>query len=90
MKQFTSIDVFDKIVGAIESYGSSERDEEVIKNLDDCAGVLFFIVDTLCDNVSIGESRDEASIVEVGNKSKAILKYVRDRCNDVFDEISDY
>jgi len=77
-RQYSIISATRKLVGSISAKGDSQEDKEVLENLEQVDYLLNDFIETLCNNVSIGENSYEGSVQDVGAKSQAILHGLRD------------
>ena len=75
MKEFTIIELIDKLLGNIEWYGESNHDSEVVKRLDDYEIVLDHILGKYYDLIKV-RHQYQASAQELGNKAYETLKSI--------------
>ena len=77
-RQYSIVSATRKLIGNISSTGDSQEDKEVIVNLEQVDYLLNDFIETLCNNVKIGENSYEGSVQDVGAKSQTILHGLRD------------
>jgi len=69
--------VTEALIGNMSAVGDSQRDREVLSNLEEVNVLLIDLVKTLGINVNRGEHSYEGSVQAVGVKSRSILDELR-------------
>lgn len=85
MKSEVIIEVIDKLVGSIEPYGSTQIDEERLKNLETLIEILDEYINEIID-VTKYRNRYEYSILAIADRAYAWLVDLRDYIDDIVQE----
>lgn len=88
MKSDVIIEVIDKLVGSIEPYGSTQIDEERLKNLETLLEVMDEYIGEIID-VTKYRNRYEYSILAIANRAYDWLIGLRDYTDDIVREYAD-
>ena len=82
MKSEVIIEVIDRLVGSIEPYGSTQIDEERLKNLETLLEVMDEYIGEIID-VTKYRNRYEYSILEIAERAYDWLVDLRDYTDDI-------
>jgi len=85
MKSEVIIEVIDKLVGSIEPYGSTQIDEERLKNLETLLEVMDEYINEII-NVTKYRNRHEYSILEIAERAYDWIVGLRDYTDDIVRE----
>lgn len=88
MKSEVIIEVIDKLVGSIEPYGSTQIDEERLKNLENLLEVMDEYIKEIIDVIKY-RNRYEYSILAIANRAYDWLVDLRDYTDDIVREYAD-
>jgi hypothetical protein len=88
MKEFTIIELIDKLLGNIEWYGETNHDSDVVRRLDDYEDMVFHIIYKLIDLIKV-KHQYQASAKECGNKAYYTLKSIHDFISDYLEEFKE-
>lgn len=80
------IEVIDRLVGSIEPYGSTQIDEERLKNLETLLEVMDEYINRIID-VTKYRNRYEYSILAIANKAYDWVVGLRDYTDEIVREI---
>lgn len=80
------IEVIDRLVGSIEPYGSTQIDEERLKNLETLLEVMDEYINEIID-VTKYRNRYEYSILEIANRAYDWVVGLRDYTDEIVREI---
>lgn len=86
MKSDVIIEVIDRLVGSIEPYGSTQIDEERLKNLENLLEVMDEYINEIID-VTKYRNRYEYSILEIAERAYDWLVGLRDYTDEIVREI---
>ena len=82
MKSEVIIEVIDRLVGSIQPYGSTQIDEERLKNLEILLEVMDEYINKIID-VTKYRNRHEYSILEIAERAYDWLVGLRDYTDDI-------
>lgn len=85
MKSEVIIEVIDKLVGSIEPYGSSQIDEERLRNLETLLDVMDEYINEIID-VTKYRNRYEYSILRIADRAYDWLADLRDYTDEIVRE----
>ena len=86
--EYVIVPIIEKLVGSIHAVGSSEIDKERYENLKNLHGILFKLIDRVCDEAYQYNSYMR-SVSSSGDKAIEILKNLKVLIDDTLQEVGE-
>lgn len=86
--EYVIIPIIEKLVGNIHAIGSCEIDKERYENLKNLHGILFKLIDKVCDE-AYRHSDYRGSVSASGDKAIEILKDLKVLIDDTLQEVGE-
>ena len=86
--EYVIVPIFEKLVGSIHAVGSSEIDKERYENLKNLHGILFKLIDRVCDE-AYRHSDYRGSVSASGKKAIEILKDLKALIDDTLQDVGE-
>lgn len=86
--EYVIVPIIEKLVGNIHAIGSCEVDKERYENLKNLYGILFKIIDKVCDE-AYRHSDYRRSVSASGDKAIEILKDLKVLIDDTLQEVGE-
>lgn len=86
--EYVVIPIVEKLVGSIHAIGSSEIDKERYENLKNLYGILFKLIDKVCDE-AYSHNSYMGSVSSSGDKAIEILKDLKVLIDDTLQEVGE-
>lgn len=86
--EYVIVPMVEKLVGSIHAIGSSEVDKERYENLKNMHGILFKLIDKVCDE-AYSHNSYMGSVSASGDKAIEILKNLKTLIDDTLQEVGE-
>lgn len=86
--EYVIVPIIEKLVGSIHAVGSSEIDKERYENLKNLHGILFKLIDKVCDE-TYSHNSYMGSVSASGDKAIEILKDLKVSIDDTLQEVGE-